>query len=117
GDLAGQEGQFLTQVEPAAQLDNGPLAIADLSGTDGSKEPAGQGVLAGAGARSGQALEQAADAEEVKVRCGGVVGLQVAETGLTRPGPAILDTRQSLLVEARQPLSFPHRSGNVHAAP
>jgi hypothetical protein len=28
----------------------------------------------------------------------------------------LLDTRQPLLVETREPLSFPHRSGDTHAA-
>ena len=45
-----------------------------------------------------------------------MVGLEVARARLTRPGPALLDTRQPLLVEARQPLSFPHRSGDARAA-
>ena len=44
------------------------------------------------------------------------ISLEVARARLTCPGPALLDACQPLLMEARQPLSLPNRSGDARAA-
>src|ERR1700722_8476178 len=90
-----EHGQGLTKVQLLAELGNGCLALQNFFNRSWRQQPAGQRVLAAAGAASGEQFEKAAFSEDVEIGCVDVMGVEETVAGLSVAGPAIFDASDS----------------------
>lgn len=103
GDWA-EDGDVFAEVEPAAELSDGCVALGELRDGRGREEPCSKSVFSDAGAGERQEFEEAALSEEVEVS-GIEAGMNVdAVPGLSGAwiawvNPAIFDAGESFAIE------------------
>jgi hypothetical protein len=105
-DFGSQEGDILTQIEPVPQLADRLLASPYNRRSCGAAQPLGHTFFSGTCPRSTKQLEERTATEEVEVTGVRMAVIVKALTGLAVPLPAVLETRQAVVVVRRGPLRF-----------
>ena len=101
--VGAQQLDLLAEIETAAELAHRRLTFPDLVHGGRVHQPRRQRLLAGAGSRRAESLEERTMAEEIEIRRVRMRRVEKPLPRFSRPRPAILEPRQSLLVEDHRP--------------